>query len=112
MIGRMFPPTRLAVDPAIGTQLSERRRRPHVIEAKAAIFWKRRFPKCVPPRVLAGLVVHLSKDVDKSPLFELLQHLTLLFCKVHSGRPVFYIPQVHLVRRDVGIAAKQDVVVR
>src|SRR6476469_9864865 len=68
VVGGVIPTPRLAIDPTIRAQFRQRLRRPDMIEAKASVLWERRFSERVPPRVFARLIVHLSEDVDKSPL--------------------------------------------
>ena len=82
-----------------------------MVYAKPPIFLKR-MVKVIPPRILAFIVIYLPKDVDKSPFLYVLYRLTLGLCKMELVLPKGRFPDIQFVRRDVKVAAKQNLFIQ
>jgi len=107
----MFESSWFFVDPAIDTTVGKRRRCPDMVDAKPLILFKRMM-EIIPPRILPCVLVYLSKNVDKAPLFKILDRLALRLGKVHLVFPQRHLPNVQLMRSNVQVAAQQHIVLK
>ena len=80
MIAGFFTAAWVLVDPAARAFVCKRRRDPDVIDAQTVVTLPRAFA-VVPPRKFLQVAIHLAKNIDETPLFDVMDRGTLGFGK-------------------------------
>ena len=79
-----------------------------MVDAQALIFEKRAFA-IIPPRKKLLVAVQLAKNIDKTPLLDVMNRGAFGLGKMQLAFPEPDVPDVALVGRDIKIAAQQNI---
>src|SRR5262245_50847061 len=65
----------------------------------------------VPPGKLFDVAIHFSKEIDQSPLFDVMDRRAFGLCKMPMAFPDIDVPHVRRVGCDIELATEQNVAV-